>query len=205
MGSCSTKHPAHATLFPLRRRRPAFPIGSSTPPTAAPAASSSSTALTIKLAGTLAWPCISAAAVGSAIAARASLAPPFALALPCVGAAVASVALLLTIALATARYVREVGLGSAGDAAAVDLGVQVGVLCGAAAALNVAWLLLGAAAGAVGLREALLGALSTAVLARFAVTVWALRSETQPSAWLQLLTLDTLLVCGGPDGKPKAA
>jgi len=155
--------------------------------------SSSSTALALKLAATLAWPCISVTAVSAAITQRTMAAPPFGLALAQVVVSGTSVALLLTIALATARFAREVGLGTAGDAAAVDFGIQVGALCGAQAAVNALQLLVGWVGGVLAPREVVVALLSTAVLVRLAATIWVLQAEPRPSAWLQLLTLDTLL------------
>jgi hypothetical protein len=183
--------PAAAAAGSGRSYSPSAPAGTGT-------TSSSSTALALKLAATLAWPCMSAAAVSGAIAARAFAAPPLGLALCQVAASALSVALLLTMGLAAARFAREVGLGGAGDAAAVDFGLQVGLLCGAQAAVNAAHLLLGLLGAALAPRECVFALLSTVVLARLAATIWVLQAEPRPSAWLQLLTLDTLLARGTP-------
>ena len=169
-----------------------------------PFEASSSTALTLKLAATLAWPCISVGAVGAAVAARAPQSPPLLVALLHIVAAGLAVASALTIGLAAARYAREIGLGHAGDAAAVDFGLQAGVLCAAQAGVNGLQLLAALCGGGLAFRDFAFAALSTAVLARVALTVWALRGEARPTAWLQLLTLDTLLSRDGP-GRPATA
>jgi hypothetical protein len=155
--------------------------------------SGSGTALAVKLAAILAWPCISASTVGGAIAARAPPAPHLGLALLNTAAAVGSVALLLVMAVAAVRFGRAVARGAASDADALDFGVQVGLLAACQAALNLAHLLLGLAGGGIGAREVVAALVATAVLARVAGTVWVLKAEPRPSAWLELISLDALL------------
>ncbi|KAI8464965.1 MAG: hypothetical protein J3K34DRAFT_461664 [Monoraphidium minutum] len=161
---------------------------------AADAANSSSTALSLRLAAALAWPCLSASAVGGALAPKAAAAAPFGLAIVRVVAAAAGVALLATVALTAARFARDAARGDAGDAAAVDFGRQVGLLCGAQAGLNAVLLLLGLVGGyGLSLRDVVAAAASSAVLARIASTAWLMGEAAAPSAWLRMLQLDTLL------------
>lgn len=154
---------------------------------------SSSTALAIKLAGALAWPCISARAVGSALTTDLSAVPPFSLAISRVVAAGLTLTVVLTIGLATARFARGIGLGTAGDAATVDFGLQVGTLCAAQAAVSALQLLLCLGGGGLPVREVAGVVVSILVLLRVAYTTWLLQREMRPSSWLQLLTLDALL------------
>jgi hypothetical protein len=155
--------------------------------------SSSSSALAFKLAAALAWPCMSAASVGGALAAKASAAPSFGIAVGRATAAAASVALLLTLGLAAARFAREVGRGEAGDAAVVDFGARAGLLCGAQAAVNGLQLALGLLGGGLSVRDVAGAVVSSAVLLRLAYTAWLLQGEARPSAWLRMMSLEALL------------
>jgi hypothetical protein len=103
---------------------------------------SDASALTLKLAGVLAWPCISAAAVlqPSLLLTANAATGPLAIAAPQVLVCVCLLSLLLTVAAMAGRFGWDVVRRQADGNAVVDFGLQLGLLCGLQAALNVAQL-----------------------------------------------------------------
>jgi hypothetical protein len=100
---------------------------------------SDTSALALKLAGVLAWPCISAAAVlqPSLLLQAQTGTTPLAIAAPQVFICACLLSLLLAIAVAAGRFGWDVARQQADDDTVVDFGLQLGMLCGLQAGLNV--------------------------------------------------------------------
>lgn len=99
----------------------------------------------------LPWPCISASAVlqpallAAAATNSSAAAPHLALAIPQVLLCGAMLALLLTVGVSAATFCWPLAKRRADAEAVTDFGLQVGMLCGLQAGLNLAQLLLSAA------------------------------------------------------------
>ncbi|WIA13666.1 hypothetical protein OEZ85_007228 [Tetradesmus obliquus] len=153
---------------------------------------SDNTYLALKLAGVLAWPCISVAAVLQPSAmAHNSFTANFTVAALQVGVCTLLLALLLSVAVAAGRFAAQLGRRTATTDAVLGFGFQVGGLCAAAGLLNVAQIGLGLASGLLGPLQLVVPAVSTLILARVVWSVWRLHriGDATPSIWLQLLTL----------------
>eukprot|EP00878_Enallax_costatus_P032547 GHUV01035776.1.p1 GENE.GHUV01035776.1~~GHUV01035776.1.p1 ORF type:complete len:282 (+),score=65.86 GHUV01035776.1:77-847(+) len=101
------------------------------------------TVLALKLAGLLAWPCISAAAIMQPLIAAQTPTPSFPLAAAQVATCAAALALLLTVAVTAGRFAVQLSQRRADVDAVQDFGFRVGLICAVQALLNVVQVGLG--------------------------------------------------------------
>lgn len=112
-------------------------------------------ALTLKLAGVLAWPCISAAAVlqPSLLLQANSATGPLGLAAPQVLLCLCLLTLLLTVAAAAGSFAWDVARRQADAVTVVEFGWQLGMLCAVQAGLNAAQLVLSLVGGQIDVQQ----------------------------------------------------
>eukprot|EP00877_Chromochloris_zofingiensis_P003702 jgi/Chrzof1/13332/Cz07g29060.t1 len=154
---------------------------------------SANSALLLKLAGTLAWPCISAAAIMQAQqTAQISATLPFAGVNVLVS--LSSVVLQLSMFYIASSVLWLLVRRQADVQHILSFGKSVGVICVLQAALNATGIVTCAIAGKVAVKSLVAPAVSCLILGRVAWSICQLTAtqEKSPEQWLQLLSINWL-------------